>query len=85
MQITNPESFRENIRKKFAPILGSEDPIVSGNLEKAVFNYAIKEATQRKIVKKWENPQFVQIYTDRLRSIYLNLKNLILQNITINL
>ena len=75
MQITNPESFRENIRKKFAPILGSEDPIVSGNLEKAVFNYAIKEATQRKIVKKWENPQFVQIYTDRLRSIYLNLKN----------
>jgi hypothetical protein len=26
-------------------------------------------------VKKWDNPYFVQIYVDRLRSIYFNLKN----------
>jgi len=45
------------------------------NLEKGVFNFAIKESTHKKIVKKWENPQFVTIYMDRLRSIYINFKN----------
>lgn len=45
------------------------------NLEKAIFNYAIQEATTKKIVKKWENHSFVQLYIDKARSIYLNLKN----------
>jgi transcription elongation factor S-II len=72
-KITNPDSFRENIRKKFAFIL--QDNTISINLEKGVFNYTIKESNTRKIVKKWENPAFVQLYLDRLRSIYINLKN----------
>ena len=74
--ITNPQVFRENIQKKLTDVLlirGDENAAI--NLEKGIYNYAIKEATQRKIVKKWENPFFVQIYKDRLRSIYLNLKN----------
>ena len=45
------------------------------NLEKGIYNYAIQEATIRKIIKKWENPSFAQLYVDRLRSIYINLKN----------
>lgn len=72
MNITNPDKFRENIRKKIFIIL--EDETLSINLEKGVFNYSIRESNMRKIVKKWENPQFVQIYIDRLRSIYMNLK-----------
>ena len=44
-------------------------------MEKGIFNYAIKEASIKKIVKKWENPHFVSLYKDRLRSIYMNLKN----------
>lgn len=70
--ISNPEKFRENIHNKFVPIL--EDETLSLNMEKAIYNYAIKEANQRKIVKKWDNPLFVQLYADRLRSIYINLK-----------
>lgn len=76
--ISNPQVFRENIQKKLADVLlfdPTVDPNSAANLEKGIYNYAIKEATQRKIVKKWENPFFVQIYKDRLRSIYLNLKN----------
>ena len=73
MKIANPESFRTNIRNKIAPIIGDET--VAINLEKGIFNYAIKEANSRKIVKKWENPHFAQIYVDRLRSVYINLKN----------
>ena len=71
--ILKPKIFRENVVKKLEPIL--EDNNICINLEKGVFNYSVKEANSRKIVPKWENQQFVQIYLDRLRSIYLNLKN----------
>ena len=73
-KITNSTVFRENVRTKFHPMLNLDmnDAI---NLEKGVFNYAIQEAGRKKIVKKWENPHFVSLYKDRLRSIYMNLKN----------
>jgi transcription elongation factor S-II len=70
-KISNPDSFRSNIRKKIQPVLNDET--LSVNLEIAVYNYAIKEANSRKIIKKWDNPHFVQLYVDRLRSIYVNL------------
>ena len=47
----------------------------STNLEKGIFNFALSEAKNRKVVKKWDNPYFVQIYIDRLRSIFTNLNN----------
>ena len=72
-KIANPEQFRLNIRGKLDLILENEKH--SSNLEKGIFNYALKEASNRKVVKKWDNQYFVQIYLDRLRSIYLNLKN----------
>jgi transcription elongation factor S-II len=76
-----PEKFRENIRKKIGGVLMCEDTLAI-NLEKGIFNYAIKEANNKKIVKKWENKAFAQIYVDKLRTIYMNLKNPeLLQNI----
>jgi transcription elongation factor S-II len=72
-KIDNPDTFRANIRGKMLPIL--EDETKSINLEKGIYNFAIKEANSRKIVKKWENTHFVQLYLDRLRTIYINLKN----------
>jgi transcription elongation factor S-II len=74
-KITNSQVFRENIRGKLQDILCITDDSISVNLEKGVFNYALHEAGRKKIVKKWENPQFVTIYIDRLRSVYMNLKN----------
>ena len=74
-KITNSETFRRNIRIKLKEILLLDDDVCSTNLEKGIFNYAIKEAGRKKIVKKWENPSFVCLYKDRLRSIYMNLKN----------
>lgn len=78
--IVDPNEFRQNIRDKIAEkmntIVSVELPtnyII--NLEIGIFNYAIKEADQRKVIKKWDNPPFVNIYMDRLRSIYTNLKN----------
>ena len=71
--ITNSVEFRENISNKLNNII--QDETLCVNIEKGVFNYSIKEASSKKIIKKWENPLFVQIYIDRLRTIYLNLKN----------
>jgi transcription elongation factor S-II len=71
--VENPEEFRNNIRTKINELIGSEKKSV--NLEIGVYNYALKESNNRRVVKKWDNPYFVQIYTDRLRSIYINLKD----------
>ena len=78
-KIENSESFRANVRQKLDEILKNEKN--SLNLEKGIFNYSLKEADQRKIVKKWDNKQFIQIYVDRLRSIMINLKGDILRQI----
>lgn len=74
-KINSPDTFRENIRTKLNQILNNNDNTITINLEKGIFNYAIKEANNRKIVKKWENRAFLQIYTDKLRTVYMNLKN----------
>ena len=73
LAISNPDKFRENVRSKLTPILCDE--VLSTNLEKGIYNYSIKEANSKKIIKKWDNPYFSQLYLDRLRSVYVNLKN----------
>jgi transcription elongation factor S-II len=72
-KVENPAKFRSNIRTKLDEILKNEKN--SNNLEKGIFNFALNEAKNRKVVKKWDNPYFVQIYLDRLRSIFTNLNN----------
>ncbi len=71
--VENPEEFRSNIRNKLNEFINNEK--ICLNLEKGIYNYAIKQADERNIVKKWDNSYFVHIYVDRLRSIYINLKN----------
>ena len=80
--VENPAEFRKKISSQFCEQSTSKmyptgkliDPTVGINLEKSVFNYAIQEARRRKIIKKWENPLFFQIYMDRLRTIFSNLR-----------
>ena len=71
--IINPDTFRKNVRKRMMSLL--DDESMSTNLEKGVYNYCIKEANSKKIIKKWDNPYFKQLYIDHLRSIFSNLKN----------
>ena len=72
-KITDIDTFRKNIQKRFEDILENETKSI--NLEKGIYNYAIKESNNNKIIKKWDNPYFVQLYLDRLKSIFVNLKN----------
>ena len=72
-RIMENENFRNNI---INIINGSINNIkMSTNIEKGIFNYTIDEAKKKNIVRKWENKYFLQLYKNRLRSIYLNLKN----------
>lgn len=85
-KIEDPETFRSNVTKKLQRFLPDEKDCK--NLEKGIFNFALKEATMRKVVKKWDNPYFVELYMDRLRSIYLNMQHktttLTLTNLLVN-
>jgi hypothetical protein len=71
MQIAKPEEFRVNIRGKLNKIIRKKK--ISLNLEKGIFNYTIITAKERNIVRNWNNSKFVMIYTDKLKSIMLNL------------
>lgn len=74
LKIENTDTFRKNIRNEIQKLtnLGTKN---STNLEKGLLNYSIKEASRRNIVKKWDNPFFVHIYTNRFRTIIYNIKN----------
>jgi transcription elongation factor S-II len=81
--IENPEKFRNNIKKKINEKFNNEDASI--NLEKGIFNYALKEAEQRKIIKKWDNKLFVQIYVSHLRSILNNLSKKLIEDVNCGL
>ena len=79
-KIENPDVFRSNICKKLCDFFGKIENIDNkekhaNNLEKGIYNWAVKEATNKRVVKKWDNQFFVQIYLDHLRSVYTNLNN----------
>lgn len=71
--IQNPDDFRSNVCAQLNKFFDNEKH--ASNLEKGIHNWALKEATQRKVIKKWDNPYFVIIYVDHLRSVLTNLKN----------
>lgn len=72
LRVEDPELFRNNIRKSFHSILTNESK--SKHLEQGIFNFSLNEAKNRKIVKKWDNPYFIQIYSDRVKTIHRNIK-----------
>jgi transcription elongation factor S-II len=51
-----------------------DDAIVKG-VEKAIYNWTIRQAEEKKVPKFWENNDFVRLYKGKLRSIIFNLKN----------
>ena len=71
--IKEPDIFRKNIVSKLDIVIKNDK--ISNNLEKGIYNYAIKTAEEKKILKKWENEHFVNLYLQKLKTIIFNLKN----------
>lgn len=81
-KITDPDRFRENLIKTLNSCI--HDIELSKELEKYIIEYATKEANTHKIVVRWDNASFIQLYIDRMRSIYTNLVNDKLRNNLMN-
>jgi len=78
-EIKNPEEFRNKIINILNKELQNE--IDSKNLEKGIYNYSLKEATNKKVLKKWNNPTFILIYIVHFKTILNNLNKDIIENI----
>ena len=50
-------------------------------LERTVYNYAIRTAKSRRLVRSWQNGKFVLLYKDRLRTIVRNMLSRVLQRL----
>ena len=69
--ISNSSTFRKNIVSKLSQLI--QDSGSATNLEKGIFNYSLKKAEERDVIKKWDNKYFVEIYLNHLRTIRYNL------------
>jgi transcription elongation factor S-II len=72
-KIQDPTTFRENVKKQFSKILDNDK--YGDNLERGIYNSTLALAGEKNIVKKWENIYFVQLYIDKFRTVYINLKH----------
>jgi len=76
LKIENIDSFRKNISVEINTILGFQSTKQNGvNIEKGIYNFAIEEASNKNIIKQWDNPYFRVLYMTRLKSILSNLKH----------
>ena len=65
------EDPRETVVAKFHKLLRAKK--LSVGIEKAIYNWCIKDADERGGIKRWENRQFLDFYIDKVRSIYINI------------
>ena len=78
--IESPTEFRQKIANGIFTILKEIDSsndrlsILAQNIERAVYNGSLKIASDKRVVRKWDNRPFVHLYIDRLRSICANIK-----------
>ena len=71
MQVTDPTVFRRNVTKQLNKLIKKKK--ISFNLEIGIYNYTIRSAKDRNVVRKWSNRLFVMLYMDKFKSIYKNL------------
>jgi DNA-directed RNA polymerase subunit M/transcription elongation factor TFIIS len=49
------------------------DPSVAADIEVGIYNWTIQFATEYKIIKNWNNRFFMSVYSDKARSVLVNL------------
>ena len=71
MKIINAEIFRQHIRNQFHKFIPNTEKLI--NLEKGIYNNTIRTAKRLKIVRKWDNNNFVLLYLNMYRTLMTNL------------
>ena len=64
--------IREKMAEKFMTIV--KDEKIVKRIERGIYNYSLEKAEENNIIKLWDNKLFRQIYIDKCRTIYTNLK-----------
>ena len=77
--INDPVKFRANVRNQLNTKFNDDKNAL--NLEIGILNWSLKEANVRKVIKKWDNPYFIKIYLDRLKSVWINISNELIQDV----
>ena len=62
---------RNKMVEKFNVLLN--DKTLSKNIEKSIYNYVIDTAKERNIMRKWNNIIFLNLYINKIISVYSNL------------
>lgn len=79
VKITDPNSFRTKMAQYILKRIRDNSPEYFGNvpvnIERSVYNYAIKQCKKLSVVRKWNNVSFITVYKDRLRSICVNISH----------
>lgn len=78
-KVDDPNQFRMKMSQYILRKVREISPDYFGNapvnIEKSVYNYAINQCKQLRVVRKWNNESFITVYKDRLRSICINISH----------
>ncbi len=69
--VTDPTLLRRKMQIQLNTIIQEEHK--SENVEIGVYNYTVRQAYTKKIIRKWTNPLFVEIYLTKMRTLLFNL------------
>ena len=69
MKVDQPDKLRAKVAETFRSMIDLE-PVLCRNMERSIFNYSIDKGDEYKIIKRWDNPFFVQIYLDKFKMVY---------------
>lgn len=73
MKTTN---FTDEIRNHYALVLSKVVPEdIARIIEVGVFNTVVRSCIAEQTKRKWENPYFKEMYANKIRSLYTNLKS----------
>tara|TARA_Y100000389_G_C17153031_1_gene360508 strand:+ start:117 stop:641 length:525 start_codon:yes stop_codon:yes gene_type:complete len=71
MIVEKPKEFRGKITQSLSEFVPKEK--IRKNIEKGIYNYSLKEAKKKCVIKKWDNKLFVEIYLTRYKTIINNI------------
>tara|TARA_B100001094_G_C17866399_1_gene639944 strand:+ start:239 stop:769 length:531 start_codon:yes stop_codon:yes gene_type:complete len=78
--IDNPDEFNAKIIKTINNLKNDNGVSInnirrSANIQKSILNNSRDESDKRNTIKRWDNPYFVLIYIDGIKTILSNLKH----------
>ena len=69
--VTEPSLLRKKMRMKLNEII--QDDKISENVEIGTYNYAVKQGIEKKVIRRWTNPLFVELYLNKMRTLLYNI------------